>query len=120
MPVIRISDLAEVMITILAPEYGYKPSEIKTIELGAKPGEKFYEELMSEEEIHRSIELDDMFVITPAFKSIYASIKYEYPRIVSNKVNKSYISSTEEPMEKEDLKKYLLENKVLERIEQTW
>ncbi|MEW6001833.1 MAG: SDR family NAD(P)-dependent oxidoreductase [Nitrospirota bacterium] len=118
MPVVRIPDLAEVMVEILVPRYGYEPSEIEIIAIGAKPGEKLYEELMSEEEIHRSMELEDMFVITPAFKSIYQAIKYEYPDTVSERVYKSYISLTEEPLNKEGLEKYLIENKVLEKIEE--
>ncbi len=117
MPAIRIIDLAEVLIEILAPKYGYNPSDIKTTVIGAKPGEKFYEELMSEEEIHRSMELKDMFVLTPAFKSIYQSIKYEYKDVVSEKVHKSYISSTEKPLSKNKIKRYLLKNRVLEKIE---
>ena len=114
MPVIRIPDLAEVMIDILAPRYGYRKEDIEVIEIGAKPGEKLYEELMSEEEKSRSIELKDMFVITPAFKAIYRNIVYEYPETVSEHIEKRYISANEEPMKKEELKRYLLENKVLE------
>ena len=30
------------MIDILAPKYGYDPSDIEIIEIGAKPGEKLY------------------------------------------------------------------------------
>jgi FlaA1/EpsC-like NDP-sugar epimerase len=119
MPVVRIPDLAEVMIEILAPRYGYEPSDIKIIEVGAKPGEKLYEELMSEEEKSRSIELEDMFVITPAFKAIYSSINYEYPDTVSHSVSKTYISANEPPMSKEQLKRYLLENKVLNEMEES-
>ena len=117
MPVVKIPDLAEVMIDILAPKYGYKPSDIKTVEIGVKPGEKFYEELMSEEEVTRSMELKDMFVITPAFKAIYHSINYEYPDTVSDKATNSYISADEKPLDKKELKRYLIEHKVLEKIE---
>ncbi|RLA87396.1 MAG: polysaccharide biosynthesis protein [Deltaproteobacteria bacterium] len=116
MPVVKIADLAEVMIEILAPRYGFKPSAIEIREIGAKPGEKLYEELMSSEEVSRSLELDDMFVITPAFKSIYQSIKYEYPNVVSEVVHKSYISATEEALDKRTLKDYLIERKVLEEV----
>jgi FlaA1/EpsC-like NDP-sugar epimerase len=49
MPAVRIPELAEVMIKILAEKYGYKPSDIKTVETGAKPGEKLYEELMTDQ-----------------------------------------------------------------------
>ena len=118
MPVVRIPDLAEVMIKLLAPKYGYKPSDIETVEIGAKPGEKLYEELMSDEEVHRSLELRDMFVVTPAFKSIYQSIQYEYPDTVSTKVAKSYVSASEEPLNKDETEKYLIENSVLEKVEE--
>ncbi len=119
MPVVKIPDLAEMMIDILAPRYGYNPSDIKIDEIGAKPGEKLYEELISEEEVHRSMELKDMFVVTPAFKSIYQSIDYEYPDTISDKAYKSYVSASEKPMDKDKLKKFLIENRVLERIDNT-
>ncbi|MBV6517718.1 MAG: capsule biosynthesis protein CapD [Candidatus Brocadia sp.] len=118
MPIVRIPDLAEVMIEFLAPRYGYRPSDIKIEKIGAKPGEKLYEELMSEEEVHRSLELKDMFVITPAFKSIYEAIKYEYPDIISDRLQKSYVSTTEEPLSKNAIKKYLMDNKIFGQIEE--
>lgn len=113
MPVVRIPDLAEVMIEVFAPKYGFKSSAIKTVEIGAKPGEKIYEELMSEEEIHRSLELKDMYVITPAFKSIYKAINYEYSDVIFNKLQKPYVSASEEPLCKEAIKKFLIDNKTL-------
>ena len=118
MPVVKIPDLAEMMIDILAPGYGYNPSDIRINEIGAKPGEKLYEELISEEEIHRSMELKDMFVVTPAFKSIYQSIDYEYPDTISDKVNKSYISASEKPFNQKEVRQYLLEHRVLEQIDE--
>ncbi len=119
MPVVRIPDLAEVMIEILAPHYGYRPEDIEIIEIGSKPGEKLYEELMSDEEVHRSMELSDMFVITPAFKSIYQSITYDYPDLISEKINRSYVSASETPLTKEELKDYLIKNDVLEKVEES-
>jgi FlaA1/EpsC-like NDP-sugar epimerase len=116
MPVVKIPDLAQVMIDLLAPRFGYDPSEVEIKFIGAKPGEKLYEELMSEEEVHRSMELSDMFIITPGFKSIYHSISYWYPQIVSEKVHKCYNSKSEEPLEKEKIKKYLIDNKILENV----
>jgi FlaA1/EpsC-like NDP-sugar epimerase len=117
MPVVRIQDLAKVMAEVLAPKYGYKSSDITIAEIGAKPGEKLYEELMSEEEIHRSLELEDMFAITPAFKAVYESITYEYPSTISKNIEKPYVSSVEKSLSKEELKQYLIENKVLEKVE---
>jgi len=120
MPVVKIPDLAEAMIDILAPRYGYKTQEIEIIETGAKAGEKLYEELMTEDEVQRAIELEDMFALTPAFKSIYESINYDYSNMVYGKVKKSYISASEIPLDKQALKKYLIENKVIERVEENY
>lgn len=117
MPVVKIVDLAEAMIEVLAPRYGHDPASIEMKEIGSKPGEKLYEELMSDEETGRSMELDNMFAVTPAFKSIYSSINYEYPQVISRKIDKSYVSSTEPHMDKETLKKYLVDSKVFEAAE---
>lgn len=118
MPVIRIIDLAEVMVEILAPRHGFMSSKIDIIEVGAKPGEKLYEELMTEEEVYRSIELGDMFVVTPAFKSIYQSLNYEYSGIIASEVNRPYISSLEQPLSKEELGQYLVKNKIIDKVEE--
>jgi len=118
MPVVRIPDLAEVMIKLLTPKFGYKPSDIKTVEIGAKAGEKLYEELMTDQEVHRSLELKDMFVVTPAFKSLFQSIKYEYPDTVSAQIQRSYISENENSLNKDELEKYLVNNRVLEKVEE--
>lgn len=118
MPVVKISDLAEVMIELCAPRYGYRPSDIAIVEIGAKPGEKLYEELMSEEEVGRALEITKMFVILPAFRAIYQSIEYDYPDIVSPSVSRPYVSRNETPLSKEELKQFLLENKVIEKLEE--
>lgn len=119
MPVVRIPDLAEVMIKLLAPKYGYLPSDIKTEEIGAKPGEKLYEELMTDLEVYQSLELKDMFVVTPAFKSLFQSIKYEYPGMLSSQIQKSYISENETPFNNTEIEKYLIENRVFEKVEES-
>jgi FlaA1/EpsC-like NDP-sugar epimerase len=120
MPVIRITDLAEVMIKLLAPKYEQIPSDIEIVNVGAKAGEKLYEELMSDEEVYRSMELNDMFVVTPAFKSIYQSITYEYPDTISTKLEKSYVSKNEKALTKDELEHYLVKNRVLENVEDSF
>ena len=93
MPVIQIVDLAKAMIKELAPQYGYKEKDIEIKVIGAKPGEKLYEELMSEEETRRSVELEEFFAVLPAFRNIYCETEYNYPKVVSNSVSDSYVSS---------------------------
>lgn len=65
MPVVRVGDLAEVMIKELAPRYGYRASDVKTKIIGPRPGEKFHEELMTEEESVWAQETKDMFIVRP-------------------------------------------------------
>lgn len=113
MPVITIKDLAEVMIRELAPLHSYDPKDIEITEIGTKPGEKVYEELMSEEEIRRAIELERYFAVLPAFRGLYRTIQYNYDEIVSSDVKNPYISSHEESLGKQELKNFLYKNNLL-------
>ena len=114
MPVIRIKDLAEVMINELASGYGYKPEEIGIKIIGTKPGEKLYEELMTGEETRRTLELSRYFAVTPAFSSLYKEVAYEYPEVLSQQVDNPYNSANEEVMGQEELREFLYSNKLLE------
>ncbi len=114
MPVVKISDLAEVMINELAAEYGYKPDQIEITEIGVKPGEKLYEELMSHEETRRAVELDQYFTVLPAFRGLYKDISYEYKNIVSTNVTDPYISADEPPLSLDSLRHFLLSNRLLD------
>ena len=115
MPVIRIKDLAEVMIQELAPTYGYSPENISITNIGTKPGEKMYEELMNYEDVRRSLELDRYFVIIPAFTSFYRSVNYEYDDMKSMHVKKPYHSGNEIPLDKRQLLEFLKQNGLLEK-----
>jgi FlaA1/EpsC-like NDP-sugar epimerase len=114
MPVVRIEDLAHVMIEELAPVHGHDPERVEVDVIGAKPGEKFYEELMNNEEARRTVEIPEYFAILPAFKSLYHDIDYSYPGMNGVGVEDVYNSSTEEPMTKEELRTYLHEKNLLD------
>ncbi|MGH8273562.1 MAG: polysaccharide biosynthesis protein [Gammaproteobacteria bacterium] len=114
MPVIRISDLASAMIKELAPRFGEDPADIRITEIGTKPGEKLYEELMSQEETRRALELERYFAVLPAFRGIYQAIKYEYPSVVSEQVTNPYVSNSETPLAGEDLTRFLHDNGLLD------
>ena len=113
MPVARIRDLAKVMIRHLAPRHGLDPSAVKLETVGAKPGEKLYEELMSLEEMGRAVELKDYFAVLPAFRGVYQEIAYDYPDIVSRQVAKPYNSSEERPLSQEGLLDFLLTHNII-------
>jgi FlaA1/EpsC-like NDP-sugar epimerase len=112
MEAIAIIDLAHAMIELLAPHYNRQPSSIEIDMIGAKPGEKLYEELMSQEEVARSLEIEDMFVVLPAARSIYRNIEYTYPGELKT-VARPYISSEEPLLSKDNIKELLLNNNLL-------
>ena len=114
MPVIRIKDLAMVMIRELAPQYGINPEDVQIEVIGTKPGEKMYEELMSDEETRRAIELPYYFSVLPALTSLYRPVEYNYPEIVSQNVAKVYHSGHEAPLTQVELTSFLAENRLLE------
>ena len=107
MPAVRIFDLASVMIQELAPKYGYKPDSIQIETIGIKPGEKLYEELMTEEEVRRATELDRYFAIIPAFQTAYREIKFDYVNKTEAQVRRPYNSALETPLTCQELRSYL-------------
>ncbi|MEW5723154.1 MAG: SDR family NAD(P)-dependent oxidoreductase [Thermodesulfobacteriota bacterium] len=113
MPTIRIADLARVMIEELAPRYGHNPRDIKIETIGAKPGEKMYEELMSDEETRRALELTRYFVVLPAYRPAHRPAGHEYENLVAAQVSRPYNSALEQPLEKEALSGFLRENGLL-------
>ncbi len=98
MPVARIRDLAAVMIEELAPRFGYDPKNIQFKQIGVIPGEKLYEELMSEEETRRTVELARYFVVLPALRPIYDVVAYEYRQALRGSVIRAYNSANEPEM----------------------
>jgi FlaA1/EpsC-like NDP-sugar epimerase len=113
MPVIRIQDLATAMAQELASRYGYESSTIKTKIIGTKPGEKLYEELMSDEETRRSVELSRYFVVLPAFRGIYHDINYSYQDLISDEVSNPYVSAREPALSVEEIRELLVNNQLL-------
>jgi FlaA1/EpsC-like NDP-sugar epimerase len=107
MPVIRIEDLAVAMIKEVSS------TKIKILEIGVKPGEKLYEELMNGEEVRRAIELEQFFSILPAFRSVYSDINYNYSQVVTKKVVDPYVSEFQKPLTVSEIKKFLHENRLL-------
>jgi len=114
MPVIRISDLAEVMKAELAPQYGYDPEDIEVKVIGSKPGEKVYEELMTDEETVRAIELERYFCVQPAYEPYYRESDYTYSGALSTTLDQAYNSANEQALSRHDLKTFLNENDLLE------
>ena len=65
MPVIKLEDLVEVVIEETCKKHGIDPQEIKIETIGMRPGEKLYEELMTEEESKFAFDLEKMYAVCP-------------------------------------------------------
>ena len=118
MPVMRIIDLATAMVNLIAPKFGREPAEVDIDFIGPKPGEKLYEELMTEEETARAYELKYMFMVKPAIPPIYETIDYDnYETLVNKTVDRPYVSSSESCMSINEIKEYLIRNSILDCIE---
>lgn len=113
MPAIQIADLAHIMVEELAPLNNFSPDDIEIKIIGDRIGEKMYEELVSEEEIRRTIELENYFVIKPAFTYLFSNLTYEYHNTKNHTVALPYNSAKSPQMDKEILRKYLIEHDLL-------
>lgn len=112
MPAIRISDLAEVMVEHLAPGQGYVTDKIEITEIGARTGEKIYEELMNEEECRRSYESDRFFIISPAMNMSMDPGRYK--NLGLKPAEMPYNSSNVDLLTPQELSLYLIRNRLLE------
>jgi len=92
MPAVRVGDLAEVMIKELASKYGHNPSDVKTKIIGIRPGEKFHEELMTEEESVWAQETEDMFIVRPPVELPDVALK-KPGEILRKPITQAYLSA---------------------------
>ena len=66
MPAARLADLVTAAIDVFAPLHGRRPADIATVRIPVRPGEKAYEELMTEEESARARDVGTMYAVLPA------------------------------------------------------
>lgn len=107
MPVIGIGDLADVLIEELAPRYGHNAKSYAVSITGPRPGEKYYEELTTEEEIARSWEFEDLIVVLPAFRNIYGYIDFSQYEKRGKPMTKVYNSHQEQALSKNEIRAFL-------------
>ena len=63
MPVARVGDLVNAAIEVAAPLNNLDPASISTSSIDPRPGEKAYEELMTEEKSSRARDIGEMFAV---------------------------------------------------------
>lgn len=108
MPVIKLGDLADVVIEHYAKKYGHKKDEITKKIIGLRPGEKMFEELMTETEAKKAFETDDMLIIPPQISISNITISQEdYPN-AHPCILPRYTSKEVTPISKEQIRRWFL------------
>jgi FlaA1/EpsC-like NDP-sugar epimerase len=105
MPAIRVGDLAEVMVETYAAAHDIPREHIEVETIGALPGEKIYEELMTAQEQTRALELPDMFVVKPPVTDLI-NANYVYPGAKEPSVAR-YTSSDEAVLSRDEIRRML-------------
>lgn len=108
MPIIKMQDLAEVMIEEVQNKNRlYDQVEIK--EIGLRPGEKRFEELMTEDEYKICFELEDMYILPPP----YGSKEKKYKGVPRPQKIVSITPDINMAILKETLRKWILEENLI-------
>lgn len=109
MPVIKISDLAEVMVKKLAPLSGRDPTHMRIKTTGIRSGEKLYEKLMTSEESRNAYEDGSMLVIVPQDPELRReTTQLQYLTFRKTEM-KGYSSNDVEPLTKSEISSLLEE-----------
>lgn len=103
MPVMRIVDVAEVLVEMMAPHFGHAVADIETKIVGIRPGEKLYEELSTAEELARMWDCGRYFVVDP----LNADPNRIYPSEKPTRTDRVYISSTEPALGHESIRRFI-------------
>jgi len=114
MPVMRIVDLAQAMVDLLAPAYGFPPQKIPLQFVGIRSGERLHEELLTVQEMDRTLETERLFVVLPSLRGLAGKTNYSYKgRIEQPSLRHQYISAQEVPLNIKEIKHFLLANHIL-------
>jgi FlaA1/EpsC-like NDP-sugar epimerase len=106
MPAVRIEELATVLRDELAPLHGLQPGDVPIEETGATAGEKLAEDLVSDEELGRCLETEEMFIVLPQLRALHPErVRYEYAGAQPTRSAAS--SDSVEPMTGEELRQML-------------
>lgn len=111
MPSLRMQDLAEVIAESLGKNKN-DAAKLKIVNIGARPGEKQYESLMTDDEAVRAFKLDKLYIIPPVSPEI-PGMEYLHYGYRLKKMQDPYRSDRVKPMSKKDILKTLMSLKIL-------
>ncbi|WP_099190204.1 SDR family NAD(P)-dependent oxidoreductase [Tepidibacter mesophilus] len=111
MPIIKLKDLAEVVVEEICKKYGIDIDDVNIRTIGLRAGEKMYEELMTEEESEFAYDRGDMYAVG----SITCGLEnYEkaYSKYKKADIGK-YSSHGKNPIDKEEVRRLILSEKLI-------
>ena len=112
MPVMRVMDLADVLIDELTSKYGRRKEDIKIKFIGKGDGERMHEKLMTEEEAERAIETQEFFIVRPPLLIPYKK-EHITPYLLPNglkmqKEIKGYSTENSKILDKDEIRALLI------------
>lgn len=113
MPVLRIVDLARVMVRTIAPLHGLDPDAVPVTFTRPRPGEKLWEELSTDEEVARILEGERFLVVTPALATDAERARYRYDGLDLKSSSIIYHSDREVAMDESEIQAFLRQPDVL-------
>lgn len=113
MPAFRVGTLAKAMVQEFSPRMGHSSNEIEIEIIGARPGERIHEKLISADECDQARELEDMFVILPQIEAPgYDEVNYSD----AQSVDEEYTSASGDHLSKESILELLESTKHVPKL----
>jgi len=113
MPAARLADLVAAAIEVVAPPNGLDPAAIGMASIEPRPGEKPYEELMTEDESTRARDIGEMFAVLPSIES-HPDVIEAYRAETAAPVG-AYRSDAAEPMRPDEVRALVAETYAVTR-----
>lgn len=114
MPAIRIKDLAEAMISVLATKYDYDPADIVIENVGKRLGETLHEKLMTSREAERALESERFYAIPPETTAGDDYLNHHGIEGFHSATEITRSSSNAEPLEVDQIREMLNRNGVFD------
>lgn len=111
MPVVKLKDLAEVVVEETCSKYNIPLSEVCIETIGLRPGEKMYEELMTEEESEYAYDLGNMYAVLPT--TVSEDYYVEFYRKYKKSTKGRYSSHGKTAVDKEKVKRFISQEKLI-------
>jgi UDP-N-acetylglucosamine 4,6-dehydratase len=114
MPAVKIEDLAEALIRVFAPEYGYEPEDIEIEVVGRRLGETFHEEIMTERETLRAVENDTLYAVLPETSEGQGYLTHDGLNGFSEAESVTRSTAQAETLSRSEIESFLMNNSVTE------